>query len=225
MAEVQKVVTPKGELEWVTITGEGKENLSGKLQYVANLVLDPANIEEHQEFLDSIEEYWSKNKPKNFKKAPKSMGWYLHDPVLDDDGEPVVDDDGKKTYIAVKDGGKVYLAFKTGTTYNDGKDKVIKTYNAKAKRVDLGEVGIGNGSIGQISGAMGIYTNTTPKGAILDAGVTLYLDGIKIIKLVKYEGPDSGFEAEEEIDEDAFTGVDDEFEGVDDNEGGAAPRL
>lgn len=222
MAEstVQKIVTPKGELEWVVITGEGKPNMSGKLQYTANLVLDPKNIEEHQKVLDEIQEFWDKNKPSSFKGKPKSLGFYLHDPILDENGEPVVDDEDKKVY---NPDGRVYLAFKTGTSYKDGKQKVIKTFNAKAKRVELGETKIGNGSIGQISGAMGIYVNKEPtKGKILDAGVTLYLDAIKITKLVEYQGSD-GFEADEELDDDAFTGEDDTFEGTETTSAG--PRL
>ena len=136
----------------------------------------------------------------------------------------MMDDEGNKTY---REDGKRYLAFKTGTTFTDGKPKKVRTYNAKAKLVDLGEVNIGNGSIGQVAGAMGIYTNTTPDGKkIIDAGVTLYLDSIKINKLVKYDGPDSGFEADDDLEDDAFLGVDEEFDSVDEEEAGAAtPRL
>lgn len=225
MAEVKRFVTPKGILEWVTITGEGKENMSGKMQYTANVVLDPKVIPEHAEFIASIDAFWEENKPKGFKGDPKSLGYYLHDVILDAEGKPDLDEKGKKQF---NPDGKVYLAIKTGTEYADGKPKVIKTFNSKAKRVELGEVRIGNGSIGEVSGAMGIYTNTDKKTKkVLDAGVTLYLDAIKISKLVKYDGPDSGFGADEDADsEESFSGVEDEFNGTDSAEAGTAkPRL
>lgn len=214
---VEKIRTPKGEAEWVTITGEGKVNLSGKLQYVANLVIDPLNVEAHQAFIDKIDAFWEANKPKGFKKKPKSTGIYLRDVVKDEDGNPVEDEEGNKVY---QEDGKRSAVFKTGTTMPKGNAKKIKTYNAKAKQVDLGDISIGNGSIVQISGAMGIYTNSGPKGNIIDAGVTLYLDAIQIHKLVEFS-QDAGFEASE--DEDAFTG-DDTFESTEDT-GAAKPRL
>ena len=190
-----KCTSPKGELEWVNIVGEGKENMSGKMQYVASVVLDGDAAES---FKDAIDAFWEENKPKGFKKAAKSTGYYLHTVKTDE-----TDDEGKPIY---EEDGKTLFQFKTGTTYNDGKTKVIRTYNSKAKEVQLGEVKIGNGSIGQVSGAMGTYTNTTPNGkTVVDAGVTLYLDAIKISKLVEFT-QDAGFEADE--DEDGFTGAD-----------------
>lgn len=220
MAEVEKIVSPKGMLEWVFITGEGKPNMSGKMQYTANVVLDPKVHAEHAEFLKKIDAYWEANKPKGFKGTAKSLGYYLYDLVLDKNGEPVLDDKGKKTY---NPDGKVYLAFKTGTSYKDGSPKEIKIYNAKAKRVALGATKIGNGSIGHISGAMGVYENRGPKGNLIDAGVTLYLDAIQITKLVPYEGGDAGFAADTD-DEEAWTGEDDTFTG-ESTDGTAQPRL
>ena len=37
---IRKTKTPKGELRWVIITGEGKEDLQGNLKYSASIVLD-----------------------------------------------------------------------------------------------------------------------------------------------------------------------------------------
>lgn len=218
--EVAQIMTPKGMLEWVTITGEGKANLSGKLQYTANLVIDPLNIPEHAEVIKGIEKFWDENKPKGFKRKPKSIGVYLHDLIKDEAGEAVLDDDGKKQY---KEDGLRYLAFKTGTTYKKGDPKIIKTFNAKGARVALGEKKIGNGSIGRISGAMGIYVNKDPKGNIIDAGVSLYLDSIQITKLVEFTGSEPQF-APDDIDEESFMGVDDSFEGNAASEA-AQPRL
>lgn len=189
---VAKTVTPKGELEWVTITGEGKENLSGKMQYVANVVLDPDNVPAHKAYIDSINAFWEANKPKGFKKDAKSNGTYAHTVRTDE-----TDDEGKPIY---EPDGKIYLAFKTGTSFPDGSTKVVKTYNSKAREVQLGDIKIGNGSIGEISGAMGVYETKGPKGALVDAGVTLYLDAIKISKLVEFS-TDAGFDADEDDDE------------------------
>jgi hypothetical protein len=227
---IEKTKSPKGELLWVTITGEGKENLNGTMQYKAELVLDPNTNDDHAAYLAKIDEFWEANKPAGFKKKAKSLGWYLNDPILDKDGEHVLDEDGEKTYVAIKDGGKVRLSFKTATTFPDGKEKVVKTYNSKARRIELGDVSIGNGSIGYVGGAMGIYTVKDKSGKkVIDAGVTLYLDGIMLTKLVKYEGGDVGFDAEadDNMDEDeGFTGIgeDDDFESVEDGEG-KQPRL
>ena len=96
-------------------------------------------------------------------------------------------------------------------------------YNAKGKLVEVGDLKIGNGSVGVISGAMDIYTNKTKAGQIVDAGVTLYLDAIQIIKLNEYT-QDPGFEAVD--DEDAWGG--DEWTGEEESaapEAAATPRL
>lgn len=191
MSVTKKFISPKGELEWVTIDGEGKENLSGKLQYVANVVVD-----EGDPIVKSIGEFFEENRPKGFKKDAKSTGIYTYKAPS---GEK--DEDGKDIYEVVP--GKVSLSFKTGTTYQDGQPKKIQIYNAKARKVELPEgVKIGNGSIGVIAGAMGIYTTMDPKGkTIIDAGVTLYLNSIKISKLVEYEGEGDNFEPDEDEDE------------------------
>jgi len=198
---IEKIKSPKGTFEWVTITGEGKENLSGKMKYQANIVLDPQNVPADQAIIDKIDAFWEENKPKNFKRKPKSTGYYFHDPVLDTDGDPTYDEDGKKVFDKE---GKMHLTFSTDTTFPSGDAKVVKTYNAKANIISLGDKSIGNGSEGYISGAMGIYTSEK-NGKILEAGVTLYLNGIQLTKFVEFTGADDGFVAEDEA---GFTGVD-----------------
>ena len=205
-----KIKSPKGELRWVTITGEGKENLSGKKQFVASIVLD-ASVPAHKEFMDSIDAYWEENKPAKYSLAPKSLGYT----ALTEK-----DKDGNKTEIP----GMFYATFKTGVTFPDESAKVIDIYNAKGKKTSIGNQTIGNGSVGIIAGSMGIYENK--KGnAILNAGVTLYLDAIQLTKFVPYEH-DAGFAAED--DENGWTGDDDSFEGVAEaapTQAKTAPRL
>lgn len=205
-----KVVTPKGELAWITITGEGKENMSGKLQYVASVILDPKK-EADKAFIDSIDDFWDDNKPAWMgKRKAKSLGYYLCDPLRGDDGEPLRDEEDKVKYDP---NGRVMVSFKTGTTFPDGSAKVVKTYNSKAKEVSLGKIRIGNGSIGYISGAMDIYEVTDSKKKGTDAGITFYLNAIQINKLVEFSSDDGFKPSEDDDEEDSFTG-DEGFEGV-----------
>ncbi|UOF80166.1 single-stranded DNA-binding protein [Caudoviricetes sp.] len=199
MAETAKFVTPKGELRWVTITGEGKENMSGKKQYVASLVCNPSDPKV-VEFQKSIQDFWEENRPAG-KKVPKSTGIYFANPKRDEAGQPIKDDNDKVVY---DEEGDISISVHTGVAFPDGSPKKVKVYNAKAKEVNLGNIRIGNGSIGYISGAMGIYETKDPKGKTIDAGVTLYLDNIQIVKLVEFT-QDSGFAADEEA-EDGWTG-------------------
>ena len=204
---MRKITTPVGELNWCTITGEGKENLSGVMQYKADLILEPVGVnEEHDAFVKSIDKYWTDNKPKDFKRKPKSTGVYFCDNVLDKDGKPTENEDGDKVYD-VK--GRRALRFKTAVTWPDGKPKLVKTFNSKAKPVHLGDTRIGNGSIGVVSGIMDIYTS------VKDAGVTLYLDKIMILKLLEDSGENPfGAMASDEYDfedtEESFVGSSEE---------------
>ena len=198
---IVKTVTPKGELRWVTITGEGKENMSGAMQYKADIILDPTNDPVHQAYIDKIDTFWEENKPKGHKRKPKSLGYYLCDKVLDANGDPVKDDEDM--FVYQKD-GKVSVSFKTATTFPDGSAKKVTTRNAKGAEVNLGDTMIGNGSMGYLAGAMDIYSHKA------NAGVTLYLDAIKLTKLEVFGGANPF--AETEDDEDGWTGEDeDEF--------------
>jgi hypothetical protein len=211
-----KIRTPKLELAWVNISGEGKENLSGKIQYVATGILEPKNPD-HKAFIDSIDEFWANNKPKFMgeKRKPKSIGYRLCDPMRDEAGDPVRDDEDKIVYDKE---GRLSIQFSTATAFPDGSKKKVRVYNAKAKEVALGEKKIGNGSIGFIAGAMDIYIVKDNKGKELDAGVTFYLDSIQLTKFVEFSN-DPGFEAVDGDDEEAWTG--DDFEGEEVNESSA----
>lgn len=196
MAATKKFTSPKGKIEWATIEGEGKENLSGVLQYVANVVIsvkDPVIAE--------IDDFWEENKPKGFRKDRKSNGLYPYKVKTEEK-----DEDGKVIYEV--DEALLSMSFKTGTTYPDGTVKKIQIYNSKANKVELPTgVKIGNDTIGQISGAMGIYTTMDPKGkTVIDSGVTLYLNSIKISKLVEFEGEGDNYEPDEEDEDGGWTG-------------------
>ena len=199
MSNIKKFESARGTLEWVTITGEGKPNMSGKLEYLATLVLEGDAAATLRAEIDA---FWAENKPAKFNKDAKSLGYYDHTEATGD-----VDEDGKKIYAPT---GKTSFRFKTGTTYKDGKQKLVQVYNSKGNKVVLGDTQIGNGSIGRIKGAMGIYINANPKtGQAIDAGVTLYLDSIMLLKLEQYEA--GGFSARDEDAE--FEAIGEEFVG------------
>lgn len=196
--------TEPGELAYVTISGEGKENMNGVMQYVANIIFEQ-DSKEFQRLKADIEAYWAENKPAGFKRPAKSNGIYYNDPILGEDGEPEYDEDGKKLYDKE---GKMRLTFKTGTVWPDGKPKKVRVYNSKNAGVSLGDRLIGNGTIGALQGKMGIYVNEQ-KGKVIDAGVTLYLDKVQIRKFVEYAGDQPDFT--EADDDEAFTGFEGDF--------------
>lgn len=205
------IESPIGELEWVIITGEGKLNtLNDTMQYTASLILDPES-EDCKTFIAELHEYWEDNRPKKYKGDPKSMGYYAHkvkSDKTDEDGDPVYEESGK-----------ISFAFKTGTTYKDGKAKVITLFNSKGAKVSIGDQKIGNGSRGRIQGVCSVYEQ--PKAA----GVSLYLNAIQLTKFVPYVGgPSFSAAADEEAGEDSFEGFD-EDSGMTEEQEQAAPAT
>lgn len=170
-----KFTTPKGELKWAFISGQGKTDLQGRQIYTADIVVP---MEYAQPTLDQINELWEEHKPKG-AKAAKSLGYKVDD-----------------------SGNFVTFTFKTATAYPSGDPKEILIYNAKAQRVSFDDK-IGNGSTGRISGMASIYD-----AGVAARGVTLYLDAIQLIKLVKYETAGGDFAAEAEADAFDGTGAD-----------------
>jgi len=90
----------------------------------------------------------------------------------------------------------VKFSFKTAAKYPSGDPKEVAIYDAQAERVKLKDK-IGNGSIGRVSGMASIYD-----AGVAARGVTLFLDSVQIIKLVKYAEAAS-FDVEE--GDDVFT--------------------
>lgn len=188
MAKAQPIKTKQGSLAWVTFNGEGKENMSGRLKYQADLVVkvdSPAD----KHLKGAIDAYWAENKPAGFKKKAKSLGYRLETrKVLDSEGNEQYNDEGEVLKEAT---GNRTFTFSTDTTYPSGDPKVISIFNARGSKVDLGEKKIGNGSEGNIGGAMGVYTVRSKQGAVTDAGVTLYLNSIRLTKFVEFTSEES----------------------------------
>tara|TARA_R110000851_G_scaffold14313_3_gene48478 strand:- start:2260 stop:2907 length:648 start_codon:yes stop_codon:yes gene_type:complete len=215
MAKSQTITqykSPKAPLVWVKITGDGEEDMQGRLKFLASTVL----TEEQKNTLEAtLDAFWKENKPKGCKKM-KSNGISKEMRKTEE-----TDEDGD----AIKEPtGNYLLQMKTNATWPDGNANKIKIYNAKGNPVQLGDTKIGNGSVGRLAGAYDIYAVTDKQGNVTNAGITFYLNGIQISKLEEYKADDVEFEADE--DEDAWTGEDDSFEGSDEDETPkAGPRL
>jgi hypothetical protein len=125
-----------------------------------------------KELMDQIDGLWESDKPKG-AKDPKSTG-----------------------YRVAEDGQTVKFTFKTSAVYPSGDPKEVTIYDAKAQRTKVTDK-IGNGSIGRVSGMASIYD-----AGVAARGVTLYLDAVQLIKLVRYEEAAS-FDVEE--GDDVFT--------------------
>jgi len=205
--------TPKVSLVWVKITGDGEEDLQGRMKYLASAVLSE---EQKDELEAELNAFWKENKPKGAKKM-KSNGISKEMRKTDETDE---DGDAIKEHT-----GNYLLQFKTNATWPDGNQNKIKVYNAKGKPVSLGDTKIGNGSVGKIAGSYDIYAVKDKQGNITNAGITFYLNGIQVIKLEEYTAGEVEFDAED--DEEGWTGEDDSFEGstTEDEAPKAGPRL
>ena len=116
---------------WVSISGQGKENLSGNMIYSVDVVVP---LEDAQEAIDKIDALWDDHKPKGAKE-PKSTGYKLSE-----------------------DETEVTFTFKTNTVFPSGDKKVIDIFDRKVSKIKLDDnVKIGNGSTGKASGIVSIY--------------------------------------------------------------------
>lgn len=196
----ENIITPVGELNWVFITGQGKKDLNGNDRFCAEVHYHK-DSEEFKQIEASIEAFWKENKPKNAKLKSNGIR------IVQKKGE-----DGESEETDMRS-----VAFWTGITFQDGKTKIVKTYNSKGSEVALGNKSIGNGSRGCISGAMDIYDQ-----GVAARGVTLYLNAIQITKFVEYT-QDAGFGDTGE--EDGFEGFAEESDGFTAQSEEAKPRL
>lgn len=178
---IENLITPIGELQWMFITGKGKQDLNGVDKFQANIRF-PVGSPEAVALAEKITTFWQDNKPKG--AALKSLGFR--------DEREKNKEDGSKGDLT----GFVAFSFWTGLTWPDGKAKVIDIYNAgdvtaglKPTRIHLGAKTIGNGSLGCFSGAMGIYDNGPAA-----RGVTLYIGAVQLTKFLAYSN-DAGFDA------------------------------
>lgn len=172
MKAIKVVQPPVGTLEWVFISGEGRNQAEPgkpeKFQKTATLILKEGS-KEAEGLISQIKAAWEVYKAETpaIKSAtePKTLG-YKHVK----DSETGADTD------------MLAFQFKTNSFFPDGKMNNVKTFNAKGQEVDMGDTIIGNGSLGVIHGSMGGYTYL---GAY---GISLYLTAVQIAKLVEGAG-------------------------------------
>ena len=215
-----KVKTKVGDLKWVFIKGEGRNNaMSGeepRMQYVASLECD-TDGPVHKHFHDLVYKEWEaykadfglKGKPGKNKHGEYMDGMH---PVLVDDENGVEDPDTGK--VKKVKNGKTLITFKTNTTWPDGNPQVVKVFDGKGAEITEfyknADWYLGEGSTGIIHGsAVGNNAGDAHK-------VTLYLSAVQIAKLVKGEGdaPDTEeIEGAEDIDmEDGCSAIDSDQE-------------
>ena len=193
--ELVKLSTPVGELFYVNISGQGKENYNEDgYEYTASLRLEGKAAEELIAKIDEVGETIPTGhtlKSTGYKELVKDAEGNLRSPSRAKPAE-----DGEEP------SGIFEFSFKTNTTYADGKTKSIAVYNKDAKKIELGDRKIGNGSKGAISGVMkgGSYKK--------EFSVSLYLNAVQITEFEEYIG-DAGFDAQEGD----FDGVTDEETG------------
>lgn len=204
-----KYVTPVGELSWVNISGQGKLNYNEDgYNYQANIALSGADAEAFKAKIDEVKE----GCPKNLKL--KSLGYRPE--WQDKEGNLFVETEERTP--DEKDGdkltGRIIFTASTRTTFDDGKPTTINVYNAKGKKVDMGDRLIGNGSFGSLSTKLKVYVNGKA------TGVSIYLKAVQLTKFVPYE--DGGGFAEVEGDFDGFDDADEEFQNSD--EASASPQ-
>ena len=202
-----KNVTPVGELHWVNITGQGKENYNGDgYNYVATVYLEGEAAETEKKKIQDVlgpVPKGSNVKSLGYRNLVKDSEGNLRTPNKDgavlaenEDGEEVdIVDECEKTDIWA-------FTYSTITAFPDGKTKEVAVYNKDAKKISLGDRLIGNGSVGAISGKMKRFSRGK------DIGVSLFLHAIQITKFNEYEGG-AGFGTQEG-----------EFEGVTEKESG-----
>jgi len=195
MAENQnRTVKVQGELQYVTIKGAGRNNAQAgqepNMQYMASVVMKK-DSPEHKALKAEIDAAWLIYcAAHGVKGAPKSNGIK---PVM-------VDSDQLDEYgAAIKvETDEVRVTMKTSVTWPDGKQKVVKVFQPSGAdittQVTAAPWTIGNGSVGILHGV------ASPNNIGGTHKVTLYLSGVQLVKLVKYEGSEMHVEAVESED-------------------------
>ncbi len=183
MTDLVPVVTPVGDLQFVNITGQGKQNYNEDgYEYTATVNLTGDDAEGLKaKILEVLGEC-----PKG--KTVKSTGF--RELMKDAEGTYTPTSNTKDRDAKAEKTGITSFTFKTGAVFADGRPKKVAVYNTAAKKVDMGDRLIGNGSKGAISGKL--QRNERGKEVM----VSLFLNAIQLTEFIAYEG-DAGFAAQE----------------------------
>ena len=200
MSDLINIATPVGELYYVNISGQGKQNYNEDgYNYVATVNLSGDKAEKLKTTINEVLGEVKKG------ETLKSKGYRE---LLGDD--EVIYTPTKNTAARdalAKPTGIFAFTFSTQTTFDDGKTKKISVFNSANPpiRINIGDKKIGNGSEGALSGKCKRYSRgpTNQK----DVGVSLFLNAVQLTKFVEYV-EDAGFEAQEG----GFTGEGESFD-------------
>ena len=157
-----KFTTPKGNLKWAFISGEGRK---GKFSIVVKAHKDEPEV---IKAMKAIDDFWTEERPKSAKPRPSTKAYKFEEDETTGD-----------------ETGYVYFSLSTPTTWGKtGDPKIVKIFSARppVSEVDLGTKKIGEESIGRGMGTLAIYEY---EGKF---GTTLYLDGVSLSKFVEYAG-------------------------------------
>lgn len=198
-----KNITPIGELYYVQISGEGKDKVEGDdKEFVATVYLEGKAAKSERDKIDEV----LGTIPKGLKLGSKGYKNLVRDPEgnlrsPNADGE-VFDEEGENIFDDCEDTDVWSFCYHTNVEFPNGNIKKIDVYNKNAKKINLGDKLIGNGSLGSISGKLKPYVSGKK------TGVSLFLNAVQITKFEEYEGS-AGFGSQEG-----------EFEGVEDADTG-----
>ena len=178
MSSKEKFILRNGELRWVFVTGNGVPRSEDDDTPVYRASIVYPDIDSAKKYIDILKELW---KESGNKGKPTYPGYKM-----------LVDQEtGEET------GEVSFQAWTFVENQKTGKKKSIPIYDARNRKVSNPEaLRIGNGSIGSLAVVAKSYNKKTSKG------ISLYLQGLQLIKYIPYE-PDLGFEEVE--DEEAFT--------------------
>lgn len=187
------VKTKLGSLAYVFITGEGRNQaLKGqeaKMMFTASIIT-PKDSDLHKDMLAQINTEWeSYKKAKGVKGQPDTNG--IKEIMIPDSKGTI---DPKTEEVLKVPSGNVIITMKTNTTWKDNKPKKVIVKDRMGKDItDIIVSAKDTWSIGTES--TGVLHGTASAN---DEGgkhkVSLYLNGLQLVKLVKYTGND--FEAE-----------------------------
>ncbi len=186
------LTSPKGELLYANVNGEGKVDYNGTgREFCVTLKLPKkkgkAFYEELCEVFDEYKPKWASDIKEPTNKLVRK----------NDDGDYLFNFSTKTSFtFQDKDTGEMIT-----------KPISIELVNAKNKVVTLpdGE-GVGNGSVGRIKGS--IFMHEEKKEG--KCSLSLTLSGLQITKYVKYVA-NTGFDEDEDGDFEDFGGVDGDF--------------
>jgi len=187
--EIERIVTPPGELHFVNISGQGKANYNQTGYVYTATIYVKTDLPATKKMIEQIENIVGELKG---KQRRKSIGY--RDVLEDSDGRYVPTAMTTERDEGAKPTGLTAFSFSSITTFPDGKKKIIHVYDAaqpKPKKIDLKGQKVGNGSIGAISGNLKKYTSG------LDVGPSLFINNLQLINFIPYE-EDAGFEGQED---------------------------